>query len=106
MPVPITYPGVYVEEVPTGGRSIAGVETSIGAFLGWAARGPVDQVDVVRSWPDFEKCFGGLDRRSLLGYSVRHFFDNGGATAWIARLVHTDAVTASVSIPTATQGTA
>ncbi len=39
MPATLTYPGVYIEEVPSGVRSIAGVATSIAAFAGWTARG-------------------------------------------------------------------
>ena len=36
MPVPVTYPGVYIEEIPSGVRPITGVATSIAAFIGWA----------------------------------------------------------------------
>jgi phage tail sheath protein FI len=41
MPQPLTYPGVYIEEVPSGVRTIVGVATSITAFLGRAPRGKV-----------------------------------------------------------------
>jgi len=40
MPVQVSYPGVYIEEIPSGVRTITGVATSITAFLGWAAKGP------------------------------------------------------------------
>ena len=43
MPVTLSYPGVYIEEVPSGVRTIAGVATSITAFVGRALRGPVNQ---------------------------------------------------------------
>ena len=42
MPVALSYPGVYIEEVPSGVHSITGVATSITAFVGRAPRGPVD----------------------------------------------------------------
>ena len=42
MPAVLSYPGVYVEEVPSGVRTITGVATSITAFVGRAMRGPVD----------------------------------------------------------------
>ena len=42
MPVALSYPGVYIEEVPSGVRTITGVATSITAFVGRALRGPVD----------------------------------------------------------------
>ena len=41
MPVRPTYPGVYIEEIPSSVRAITGVSTSITAFIGRALRGPV-----------------------------------------------------------------
>ncbi len=86
MPVPVSYPGVYVEELSSGGQSITGVATSIAVFVGWAAQGPVDHAQLVLSWADFNRQFGGLDARSVLGYSVSQFFANGGQQAYIIRL--------------------
>jgi phage tail sheath protein FI len=37
------YSGVYVEELPIAVHRIAGVATSIPAFVGWAPQGPVNQ---------------------------------------------------------------
>lgn len=34
MPVTPTYPGIYIEEIPNGVRTITGVATSITAFIG------------------------------------------------------------------------
>jgi len=87
MPQALTYPGVYIEEVSSGVRAIAGVATSVAAFVGWSARGDTKQPTFVQSWPDFERKCGGLDARSLLGYAVYHFFNNGGKQAYIVRLV-------------------
>jgi len=98
MPVAPTYPGVYIEEIPSGVRTVAGVATSIAAFVGWAARGDTDRATRVLSWQDFERKFGGLDSRSLLGYAVYHFFNNGGQQAYIVRLAADDAGTAEVTI--------
>ncbi len=79
-------------------RGIAGVATSVAAFVGWSARGDMDKPTLVKSWPDFEQKCGGLDTRSLLGYSVYHFFNNGGHQAHIVRLMEDDAGTAGVTI--------
>ena len=98
MPVVLTYPGVYIEEVPSGVRTITGVATSIALFLGWAARGPIDGALRLTSFADFERTYGGLDSRSLLGYAVRHFFENGGADAYVLRIADDDATTATCSI--------
>jgi len=80
MPVSVSYPGVYIEEVPSGVRTIAGVATSITAFVGKAVRGPTSDPGVITSFSDFERLFGGLHRDFTLGYAVRDFFINGGAT--------------------------
>ena len=82
-----TYPGVYIRELPSGVHSITGVATSIAAFVGWAPQGPVTESRLVESWIDYQATFGGLDARSLLGYSVNQFFANGGQQAYIIRLV-------------------
>src|SRR5215831_3677172 len=89
MPVSLTYPGVYVEEIPSGVRTITGVATSIAAFAGWAPKGPTDRAALMLSWADFVRAYGGLDNRSLLGYSVNHFFANGGQRAYVVRVVNT-----------------
>jgi len=98
MPVNPTYPGVYIEEIPSGVRTITGVATSIAAFAGWAAKGPTDQAQRILSWSDFERYFGGMDVRSYLGYAVYHFFANGGAQAYIIRLAAGDAVSAKAGL--------
>ena len=86
MPPLLTYPGVYIEEVPSGVHTITGVATSIGAFVGWAPKGPTDEAVLVQSFSDYQREFGGLDARSLLGYSVSQFFNNGGSQAYVIRL--------------------
>jgi len=64
MPATLTYPGVYIEEIPSGVRTITGVATSITAFIGRALRGPTDADKdapvTINSFADFERKFGGL----------------------------------------------
>ena len=55
MPQALTYPGVYVEEVSSGVRTIAGVATSIALFIGWAKKGPIDKAGRVFSFADYER---------------------------------------------------
>ncbi|MEN0064575.1 MAG: phage tail sheath C-terminal domain-containing protein [Myxococcota bacterium] len=86
-------PGVYIEELPSATRSIAGVSTAVCLFVGAAARGPTEPT-AVTSWTEFERRFGGLLASSDMTYAVRHFFDNGGRRA-IIRRIHNGAVAAS-----------
>jgi len=108
MPVTPTYPGVYIEEIPSGVRTITGVATSITAFIGRALRGPTDHDDnkanralTINSFADFERTYGGLMEGSTLGFAVRDFFANDGAQAVIVRLYHED--TSAGAKPATTQ---
>ena len=103
MPVTLTYPGVYIEEISSGVRTISGVATSVAAFVGWAPKGPTDAAYKVNSWSDYDRMFGGLDPRSYLGYAVYHFFSNGGQQAYIVRVAGTDATPASVTLDVLTK---
>ena len=75
---------------------ITGVATSVAAFAGWAPKGPTDKAELVLSFPDFERKFGGLHPESYLGSSVSQFFANGGQKAFIVRLVTTGATATGV----------
>ena len=97
MPVTLTYPGVYIEEVSSGVRTITGVATSITAFIGRALRGPVNEPLRVQSFAEFERRFGGLWRDSTLSYAVQQFFQNGGTDALIVR-VHNNAAAATLTL--------
>src|SRR5258708_31422506 len=88
MPVAPTYPGVYIEEIPSGVRTITGVATSITAFIGRALMGPTNKAGTINNYGDFERIFAGLWRQSPLGYPVRDFYLNGGSHAIIVRLHH------------------
>jgi len=86
MPITPTYPGVYIEEIPSGVRTIVGVATSITAFIGRTLRGPVNESVTINSFGDFERLFGGLNVNYPLSYAVRDFYLNGGSQAIIVRL--------------------
>ncbi|TAL02274.1 MAG: phage tail sheath family protein [Verrucomicrobia bacterium] len=86
MPTTVSYPGVYVEELASGVRTITGVGTSVTAFLGRAPRGQINEPTTIFSFGDFERQFGGLGVEYPLSYAVRDFYANGGGTAIIVRL--------------------
>ena len=85
MAVAPTYPGVYIEEVPSGVHTITGVATSITAFVGFTTDGPVDPAVHIFSFGDFERACGGLTLDSPLSHAVHDFFQNGGTEAYIVR---------------------
>lgn len=86
MPSALTYPGVYIEEMPSGVRTITGVATSIAAFVGFTAKGTPDVAQRISSFADFERSHGGLHRDSPVSYGVRQFFMNGGTDAYVVRV--------------------
>lgn len=81
----LTYPGVYVQEIPSGVRPIIGVSTSTTAFVGRARRGLVDDPVEIFSFADYERRFGGLWTESRMSFAVQQYFLNGGRTAVIVR---------------------
>lgn len=78
-------PGVYVEEVSSGVRAIETVDLSAAAFVGVAARGPLDGAVAITSSAGFDQTFGAApgDR---LGAAVDAFLANGGARAYVVRV--------------------
>jgi phage tail sheath protein FI len=103
MPVAPTFPGVYIEEIPSGVRTITGVSTSVSAFIGFFPRGPLNQDEPfdqdeplgqagaifqavqIFSQADFDRSYGGLHTLSEASYGIRQYFLNGGAEAWVVR---------------------
>lgn len=81
-----TAPGVYVEDLSSGPRSIAGVPTSIAAFIDCFERGPLNRPVQVFSFTEFKHQFGGLSASSEASYAIRQFFLNGGTRAFVVRV--------------------
>lgn len=96
MGVNVTYPGVYIKELPSAVHPITGVATSIGAFIGYTARGIDNRAERIFSFADYERLFGGLASDSELSYAVQQFFANGGTQAYVVRAPRTGAAGAQV----------
>ena len=99
MPVALTFPGVYIEEIPSGVRTITGVATSITAFLGRALTGPVNEPVTINSFGDFQRQFGGLHVGYPMSYAVRDFYSNGGSQAIVDLYPGDVLVRSAVSLP-------
>jgi phage tail sheath protein FI len=90
MPAAREYPGIYIEEIPSGGRAIEGVPTSITAFVGRTPRGPSTTPWTVSSRSEFENDFGRPGVANSLEPGVGDFFANGGKQALIVRVSKDD----------------
>jgi hypothetical protein len=102
MPVQTTYPGVYIEELPSGVHTIVGVSTSVTAFVGAAAQGAANTPVRIFSVADFVRTFGqSIDQDHPLGYAVAHFFTNGGSEAVIVRVLGAGSAAAAVTLQSA-----
>ncbi|MFC5569071.1 phage tail sheath family protein [Lysobacter yangpyeongensis] len=105
MPALLRHPGVYIEEIPSGVRTITGVATSITAFVGRAWRGQTNEPVAVFSYADYEREFGGLWRNSSMSYAVQQYFLNGGSQALIVRVAATTGIQAAPATITLNAGT-
>src|ERR1700730_6773134 len=85
---PLTYPGVYVQEVPSGVRTIVGVGTSIGMFIGASNRGPINRPQRCVNYSAFADRFGEDTTSGQLAQYVKLFFLNGGTDCWVMRTAH------------------
>ncbi|PMN70260.1 phage tail sheath family protein [Enterovibrio norvegicus] len=86
MPVALTYPGVYIQEIPSGSRSIGGVATSIAAFVGGFSRGPLNSPVTLFHVGDFDTHLGGVHTDSETSYAISQFYLNGGGQAVAVRV--------------------
>lgn len=97
MATAVSYPGVYIQEIPSGVRTIVGVATSIAAFVDNFPRGPLNEATQIFSFADFERQFGGLDITSEASYGIQQFFLNGGSEAFVVRVTSATASNAAAS---------
>jgi phage tail sheath protein FI len=98
-------PGVYVEEVDRGSRPIDGVQTNIGAFIGFTEAirngAEIGKPMMITNWNQYLEYFakensdGFTDFDAYLPFSVNGWFLNGGARCWV--------VSIGTRIPTAGQ---
>ena len=97
-------PGVYVVEVPSAVKPIAGVGTSTAGFIGQVADSvqmpllpgkdsdrypiaPEKEAQLITSWTAFKNTFGDFqDGNKVLAHAVYGFFNNGGTRCWVTRI--------------------
>lgn len=100
MPITPTYPGVYIEELPSTSHTITPAPTSVAAFVGYthplktprstATPAPPAPAIPLFSFADYQNNFGGFFNSPWLpdyvGRAVFQFFLNGGSTAYVVGL--------------------
>lgn len=86
----VSYPGVYIQEIPSAVRTITSVSTSITAFIDIFREGPLNKAVQIFGMTDFDRIFGGLDDRSEASYAISQFFLNGGGEAFVVRVAKDD----------------
>lgn len=84
---PVSYPGVYIQEVPSGVRTIVGVSTSIAVFVGMTRGGRLNRPTRVLNYTEYVRAFGEDTRIGEMTDQVRLFFLNGGQQAIVMRIV-------------------
>jgi len=107
-------PGVYVEEVPSAVKPIAGVGTSTAGFIGIVAdnvpmpeipgkdgqkytKVPAGQAVRLTGWEQFKKNFGDFNTGNrMLAHGVYGFFNNGGTACWVIRVTDADSYQAAL----------
>lgn len=105
MPIAPTYPGVYIQEVPSGVRTIVGVSTSTALFIGASQDGPMNFPVLCLSYTEFVRTFSEDSSKSDLARYVKLFFLNGGTTCYVMRIANGEKQSA-VSLKTEGGGTA
>lgn len=91
-------PGVYIEERPSGSMPLQGVGTAVAAFVGFTANydpdvgDPTDPTGVkpqlITSWPQYERVYGGFAPGIFLPHAVKGFFENGGSVCYVVRITN------------------
>ena len=106
MPPTLSYPGIYIQELPLSTHTITPAPTSITAFVGYThpwktAPSTFNTAVQIFSFSDYEAYFGGLYTSGLIDSDVAQavyaFFLNGGNNAYVIGL-QPEAIGSSPSI--------
>jgi uncharacterized protein len=93
MPVQPTYPGIYLEELPSNDHTITAAPTSITVFVGYThpfKTKNFNEAIQVLDFTEYQREFGGLYSSGIFDasvpYAVNQFFLNGGSVAYVVGL--------------------
>ena len=96
----LTYPGVYVQELPSGLRPLAAASTSRAVFVGDTETGPSNRRAVfITSWEEYQAHFGGFSPGpGYVAHAVFQYFNNGGRSCYVLRAEGSGGRPASVEL--------
>lgn len=94
--------GIDITELPSAEHPIARLPSAVTAFVGRTLRGPVNRPVRLTSFAEFQKVFGGLWQPSTLSYAVEQYFEQGGHTAVVVRVINGGAP-ATIALPCASE---
>jgi uncharacterized protein len=112
MSITPTYPGVYIQELPSSSHTITPAPTSIAAFVGFThplqtptpPAGQQPPANVLNSLADYQSLYGGFfscpGLPDYVGQAVFQFFQNGGSQAYVVGLTNPAFPIASATLPT------
>ena len=93
-----TYPGVYIEEIPSGVRTTSGVSTCVTSCAGFILRQPIKEAVHVFGFADFERSFGDAATGTQLGSALKQYFLHGGTDAWVVRTAAPSGEMSSIAV--------
>ncbi|MDQ6739416.1 MAG: phage tail sheath family protein, partial [Actinomycetota bacterium] len=96
-------PGVYVQEIPSGARTIGRVNTSIAAFVGVAPNptARLDEAVVIDNYTQFSDIYvGNATTGTALANAVFGFFDEGGGRCYVVNIGTDGSLTGTSAKPT------
>jgi uncharacterized protein len=107
MPVTTSYPGVYIQELPSLVHTITPAPTSIAAFVGYTnpftPQAAFNEAIQLFSFADYQKNFGGFFyspwQPDYVGQAVYQFFLNGGQTCYVVAIQAQDYLGGAEPIP-------
>ena len=91
-------PGVYVQEVSLPQQvGLPDTSASVGAMAGALSKGNATDPQLIQSWGDFVKTFGGLNDTYPLTWAAYNFFANGGGSLVVRRITGAGALPGTIT---------
>lgn len=99
-------PGVYVQEVSLPQQvGLPDTSASVGAMAGALSKGDATDPQLIQSWGDFVKTFGGLNDTYPLTWAAYNFFANGGGSLVVRRITGAGALPGTITFINQAQST-